>query len=234
MKFAWNGKGGAFVGALVTALVTPAAVAASPAQQARDNQASLEEVRAQYGKLAARERVARKHRRRGDCRRRVAHRGECHQELCRGDNLCRHDACPGDGNHDGCDCPRAFTIQVLYQVGECVFPVLVCPRGERDECEEPEGTRKHEPAGGPAEFCSGIYGPDYGRPAENCGHQAPCNGLCRSPLARHEKVGNVLHAPRTAHGDQHQDNEINNQCNIHNSCGTKIIFIAAGQLYLKP
>ena len=177
-------------------------------QQARDNQACLQKVRTQNGKLAARERVARKHRRRYDGGRGVFHRRECHQELCRGDNLCRHDACPGDGNHDGCDCPRAFTIQVLYQVGECVFPVLVCPRGERDECEEPEGARKHEPAGGPAEFYPGIDRPDNGRPAKNCSHQTPGDRQCGGTLARHEKVGNVLHAPRTAHGDQHQDNEI--------------------------
>ena len=184
-------------------------------QQPRDNQARLEKVRAQNGKLPARERVSREHDRRRNCRRGVAHRRESHQEFCRRDNLCRHDARPGDGNHDGGDRARALAVQVLYQVGEGVFPVLVCARCERDERQEPESAREHEPACRPAEPCAGIYRPDNGRPAENRGHQAPRDRLGRCPLARHEKVGNVLHAQRTAHRDHHQDNEIDNQCNVH-------------------
>ena len=184
-------------------------------QQTDDDQARLEKVRAQNGELPARERVAREYRRRRDGRRRVAHRRESHQEFCRRDNLCRHDARPGDGNHDGCDEPWALAVKIFHQVGQCVFPVTVCPRSKRNERQEPERTREHEPARGPAEPRSGIDCTDDGRPAENRGHETPRDRLCRRTLARHEKVGNVLHAPRTAHSDQHQDNEIDNQCDIH-------------------
>ncbi len=106
-------------------------------QQTRDNQACLEKVRAQNGELPARKRVSREYRRRRDCRRRVAHRRESHQELCRSDNLCRHDARPGDGNHDGCDEPRTLAVKIFHQVGQRVFTVTVCPRSKRNERQEP-------------------------------------------------------------------------------------------------
>ena len=106
-------------------------------QQTDDDQARLEKVRAQNGELPARKRVSREYRRRRDCRRRVAHRRESHQEFRRSDNLCRHDARPGDGNHDGCDEPRTLAVKIFHQVGQRVFTVTVCPRSKRNERQEP-------------------------------------------------------------------------------------------------
>ena len=184
-------------------------------QQPRDNQAGLEKVRAQDGKLPARERVAREHGRRRDSRRRVAQRGERHQELGRSDDLCRHDARPRDRNHHRRHQARALPVQVLHQVRERVLPVTVRAARERNQRDKPERPHEHEPAGGTAEPRAGIHGTDDGRPAENRRDETPRHRPRRRALARHKKVGNALHAAGATHGDNDQENEIDNQSNSH-------------------
>ena len=88
--------------------------------------------------------------------------------------------------------------------------MLVGTARNRNQRKQAKCTHQHEPARGPAELCAAIDGANHGRPAKNRCNQATGYRLRRRPFARHEKIGNVLYAPRTAHRNRNQ------KCQVYN------------------
>ena len=167
-------------------------------QEPHNNQAGLHKVGAQNRKLPTRKRVACKHRRRHNRSSRIAHGSKSHQELGSCNNLGRHNARPRHGNHNSCHQARALAVQVLDQIGQRIFTMLVSTACKRYERQEPKRPHQHKPACGPAESSAAIDGANHGRPAKNRRHEATGYRLRRRTLARHEEIGNVFYAPRTA------------------------------------